>query len=67
MMLPINNLITMNIPFPTTKPGSSLFYARWLRQSLFIVPLAIIGVTILRHSAKPVLALDAASSSWQNV
>lgn len=33
----------------------------WLRQSLFIVPLAIIGIYILRRSAKPVLALDTVS------
>lgn len=33
----------------------------WLWQNLFIVPLAIIGITILRRSTKPVLVLDVAS------
>jgi len=33
----------------------------WLRQSLFIVPLALIGIYILRRSTKPELALGAVS------
>jgi len=33
----------------------------WLRQSLLVVPLAIIGIAILRRSSKPVLAVDVAS------